>query len=78
MGLQEALTALPRRAALLLIRGYQATKTLRPNLCRYEPSCSEYAAQCVLRHGLIRGAALGIRRVLRCNPFSPGGHDPAP
>ena len=78
MELRETLLTLPRQVILFLIRVYQATKPLRPNLCRYEPSCSEYAAQCVQKHGLIRGVALGIRRILRCNPFSPGGYDPAP
>ena len=78
MGLQGTIMNLPRRGVLFLIRVYQATKPLRPNLCRYEPSCSEYAAQCVQKYGVVRGFALGIRRVLRCNPFSPGGYDPAP
>ena len=72
------LAALPRQCALLAIRAYQATAPIRPRLCRYEPSCSEYTAQSILKHGLFTGVAFGIRRILRCNPFSPGGYDPVP
>ena len=74
----RALLQAPRRAVMFAIRVYQVTKPLRPNLCRYEPSCSEYVRQCLEKHGVIVGFALGVRRVLRCNPFSPGGYDPAP
>ena len=72
------LADLPRQIALLGIRAYQATAPMRPRLCRYEPSCSEYTAQSILKHGLFTGIAFGIRRILRCNPFSPGGYDPVP
>jgi putative membrane protein insertion efficiency factor len=70
--------ALPRQCALICIRAYQATAPMRPRMCRYEPSCSEYTAQSIVKHGLFAGAAFGIRRILRCNPFSPGGYDPVP
>jgi len=44
--------------------------------CRYVPSCSEYAAEAVARHGVLRGALLAAWRLLRCHPFVKGGYDP--
>lgn len=49
-----------------------------PRRCRYEPTCSAYAATAVRRFGLLRGGALALWRLLRCNPFSHGGFDPVP
>jgi len=57
------LAGLPRQAALLCIRAYQATAPMRPRMCRYHPSCSEYTAQSILKYGLFTGAAFGIRRI---------------
>lgn len=62
-----------------LIRAYQWT--LRPLLgghCRFEPSCSQYALGALAEHGAIRGSALAAGRILRCNPWMEGGHDPVP
>ena len=67
-----------QRAFLAAIRMYQSTASMRPRVCRYHPTCSEYAAQCIRKYGVFVGVALGIRRILRCNPFSPGGSDPIP
>lgn len=47
-----------------------------PRHCKYEPTCSHYAAQAVREYGAVRGAVLGVWRLLRCNPFSHGGFDP--
>lgn len=47
-----------------------------PPSCRFTPTCSEYAAQAVEKYGVLRGTWLGIKRILRCQPFSKGGHDP--
>lgn len=44
--------------------------------CKYEPSCSEYTKQAIEKYGAIKGVFLGIKRILRCNPFSKGGYDP--
>ena len=68
-----------KRLLLFLLRGYQYL--LRPMLganCRFYPSCSDYFGEAVERHGAIKGAALGVRRVLKCHPYHPGGFDPVP
>jgi hypothetical protein len=49
---------------------------LLPQSCRYEPTCSEYFKQSLLKKGLIRGTWAGTLRILRCNPFFRGGYDP--
>ncbi|MDR0272659.1 MAG: membrane protein insertion efficiency factor YidD [Clostridiales bacterium] len=46
--------------------------------CRFFPSCSEYMYEAVQRYGAARGFWLGIKRLLRCQPFSKGGYDPVP
>ena len=59
------------------VRIYQWT--LRPFIgahCRFEPSCSHYAIEALGQHGALRGTWLSARRVLRCNPWHPGGYDP--
>jgi putative membrane protein insertion efficiency factor len=68
-----------RRLAILPIRLYQWTLSpLLPRSCRFAPSCSEYAAEAVLAHGLIRGSRLAARRLLRCHPWGGHGYDPVP
>lgn len=47
-----------------------------PPSCRFTPTCSEYAMEAVNKYGAVRGTWLGIKRILRCQPFSKGGHDP--
>lgn len=44
--------------------------------CKYYPTCSEYTKQAIEKYGAIKGSWLGIKRILRCNPFSKGGYDP--
>jgi len=46
--------------------------------CRFFPSCSHYAEEALRRHGAARGSYLAVRRLLRCHPWHPGGHDPVP
>jgi len=63
----------------LSIRVYQyLLSPLLGNCCRFEPSCSRYALLCIERLGPVRGSWLSLRRLLRCHPFCPGGHDPPP
>lgn len=70
----------PRLAVLVLIRIYQLTlsRMLPANTCRFYPTCSRYGYEAITRHGLIKGGWLAAYRVLRCNPFNPGGIDPVP
>jgi len=49
-----------------------------PPCCRFTPSCSEYAAEAVAKHGVLKGSALAAWRLLRCQPFCKGGYDPVP
>lgn len=70
----------PQAAVLAgAVRVYQLT--LRGVIganCRFEPSCSHYAIDALRSHGAARGSYLAARRVLRCNPWTPGGYDPVP
>lgn len=60
-----------------LVRAYQlVVSPLIPPACRFYPSCSEYAREALLRHGLLRGGLKAARRLLSCHPFHPGGFDP--
>jgi len=70
----------PRWIILALIRGYQKTisRSLPENTCRFYPTCSHYGYQAVYKYGAIKGTVMAIWRVLRCNPFNPGGYDPVP
>jgi putative membrane protein insertion efficiency factor len=70
----------PRLVVLVIIRAYQLTisRLLPVNTCRFYPSCSHYGFQAIAKYGLIRGGGLAIWRVLRCQPFNPGGYDPVP
>lgn len=52
--------------------------TLGACACRFTPTCSHYALEAVRSHGAIRGSWLGFRRLVRCTPLHPGGHDPVP
>ncbi|NDD26983.1 MAG: membrane protein insertion efficiency factor YidD [Proteobacteria bacterium] len=61
-----------------LIRAYQRVSRFTPPVCRFTPTCSEYACQAITRHGCLRGGGYAITRILRCHPWNPGGSDPVP
>ena len=67
------------QAALAAIRLYQAAVSpYLPGLCRYSPSCSDYARGAIAKHGFAKGAALAAKRLARCRPFGGRGYDPVP
>lgn len=67
------------RPLIWLVRGYQlAISPLLPPSCRFHPTCSCYAIEALERHGPLKGVWLALRRVGRCHPWHPGGHDPVP
>ncbi len=70
----------PRWPLLALIRLYQMTisQALPADTCRFYPSCSHYGYQAIYKHGALKGGLMAIWRILRCNPFNPGGYDPVP
>ncbi len=62
---------------VFFIRVYQVVVSpCFPQSCRFHPTCSEYAITAIKRYGPFRGTRLGLLRILRCNPFNPGGYDP--
>ena len=67
------------RFAIALLDAYKKfVSPFLPRACRFEPTCSVYAREAIVRHGLSRGARLAAARLLRCHPFHRGGLDPVP
>jgi len=67
-----------KKTVILLIRQYQKISALFPPRCRFFPTCSSYAAGAIDKFGLTKGIFLAVKRVLKCNPWNPGGYDPVP
>lgn len=75
-----------KKIVLTLITIYQKTSFLfNPilkrvffvdNVCKFEPTCSRYTYQAIEKYGVLKGGAMGIRRIAKCNPMSKGGYDP--
>lgn len=61
-----------------IIQIYQMIPIHTHSLCKYNPTCSEYTKQAIIEYGSFKGLYLGIKRILRCNPFHKGGYDPVP
>lgn len=68
---------MPGKFLIFLIRIYKVTLSpLFAGSCRFSPSCSDYTREAINRHGATRGSWMGLRRIMRCHPFNPGGYDP--
>jgi putative membrane protein insertion efficiency factor len=67
-----------KNLALTLIILYQRIRRYFPKVCRFYPSCSDYAKQAIEKYGLIKGGMLAAKRIVRCHPLNPGGYDPVP
>ncbi len=79
MSVQSVASGAVRWVALSAIRLYQVgISPLSGRHCRLYPTCSEYAKQAIMRHGLLSGGKLAVKRILRCHPFKAGGYDPVP
>lgn len=61
-----------------IIKIYQMIPGGFHNLCRHQPTCSQYTIEAITKHGAFYGTYLGIKRILRCNPFGTSGYDPVP
>ncbi len=71
--------SLARRIATAPLRFYRRfLSPLKPPMCRFSPTCSQYAIEALEVHGLVRGPMLATWRLLRCQPFARGGYDPVP
>lgn len=67
------------RFGIAAVRAYQlALSPFSGGACRFDPSCSDYAADAIAEHGLLKGMGLALRRVARCHPFGRSGFDPVP
>lgn len=76
MGLREEVCPM-RRLFIFLIRFYQKfISPVKPGKCRFYPTCSQYMLEAIEKYGLCKGVWLGMKRILRCHPFNPGGYDP--
>lgn len=69
-----------KRGLLAAIRFYQQYLSVLKDgpTCRFIPTCSTYAIEAITKYGALKGGALALWRILRCNPFSKGGYDPVP
>lgn len=64
---------------LFIVRGYKLLiSPILPPSCRFSPTCSEYSLEAIQKYGALKGFWLTIKRLIRCNPWNPGGYDPVP
>lgn len=77
MKLIDMISTLIKKVIIYLIKFYQIViSPLSPGVCRYYPTCSSYAVDAVNKHGIFKGGALAVKRILTCNALFPGGYDP--
>lgn len=68
-----------RRVIIKLIWVYQYfISPMSPPSCRFTPTCSHYASEAIAKHGVLKGGWMSLKRIIRCNPWNPGGYDPVP
>ena len=68
-----------KKLFLFIIKFYRKyISPMRSTKCPYIPSCSEYGMEAIEKYGALKGGALALWRIIRCNPFSKGGYDPVP
>lgn len=69
-----------KNGLITIIRFYSSTLSALKGgpTCRFVPTCSAYAIEAITKYGALKGSALALWRILRCNPFSKGGYDPVP
>ena len=79
MSALDTLAHAARRVATAPLRFYRRfLSPLKPPMCRFAPTCSQYAIDAVEVHGLVRGIGYALHRIARCHPFCKGGYDPVP
>ena len=68
-----------KKLFLFIIKFYRKyVSPMKSTKCPYIPSCSEYGMEAIEKYGALKGGALALWRIIRCNPFSKGGYDPVP
>ena len=76
MTLVRFVVHLPTVIGTLLIKAYRAVFFWLPSSCRFEPSCSRYTEEAIVKYGLLKGSWMGAKRIARCSPLNAGGLDP--
>ncbi len=75
--IMKILARLPYYSCLALLHFYRTLiSPLKPRVCRFYPSCSQYYYEAVIKYGAVRGTIMGLKRLSCCHPFHPGGYDP--